>query len=32
MAITHYTGELAGSVTAVQMPDVPCSRVRFKAR
>jgi hypothetical protein len=25
------TGELAGSVTAIQMPDVPCSMVRFKA-
>ena len=25
------TGELAGSVTAVRMPDLACSRVRFKA-
>jgi hypothetical protein len=24
-------GELAGSATAVQMPDVACSMVRFKA-
>ena len=32
MAVTHNTGELAGSVTAVQMPNVPCSRARFKAR
>ena len=25
------TGELAGSATAVQMPDIPCMRVIFKA-
>lgn len=25
------SGELAGSVAAVQMPDVPCRMVRFKA-
>lgn len=25
------TGELAGSATAVQMPDVPCRMVMFKA-
>jgi hypothetical protein len=25
------SGELAGSATAVQMPDVPCSMARFKA-
>ena len=25
------TGELAGSATAAQMPDVPCRMVRFKA-
>lgn len=25
------TGELAGSATAVQMPNVPCSMVNFKA-
>ena len=32
MAVTHLTGELAGSVTAVQMPTLPCSRARLKAR
>ena len=25
-------GELQGSATALQMPNVPCSAVRFKAR
>jgi len=28
---TLLTGELAGTVTAVQMPDIPCSKVKFKA-
>jgi hypothetical protein len=28
---TVITGELAGSVTAVQMPNLPCSKVKFKA-
>lgn len=32
MAFTPITGELAGSATALQLPNVPCSRVRFKAR
>ena len=29
---TPITGELAGSATAVQMPDIACSRVKFKSR
>ncbi len=29
---TPRTGELAGSVTAVQMPNIPCNAARFKAR
>lgn len=28
---TVQTGELAGSATAVQMPDIPCRMVLFKA-
>lgn len=28
---TWQSGELAGSATAVQMPDVACAMVRFKA-
>lgn len=28
---TVKTGELAGSASAVQMPDKPCSRARVKA-
>ncbi len=26
------SGELAGSASAVQMPNIPCTTVRFKAR
>lgn len=29
---TVLSGELAGSTSAVQMPDVPCKLARFKAR
>jgi hypothetical protein len=32
MAFTPVTGELQGSATALQLPNVPCSRVRIKAR
>ncbi len=28
---TVQTGELAGSATAVQMPDIPCRMAMFKA-
>lgn len=28
---TVLSGELAGSATALQMPDVPCRMVKFKA-
>jgi hypothetical protein len=28
---TVLTGELAGTATAVQMPDIPCAKVKFKA-
>lgn len=31
MAVTHLFGELAGTVTALQLPNIPCSRARFKA-
>jgi len=29
--LTPKTGELQGSATALQMPNVPCAMVRFKA-
>jgi hypothetical protein len=29
---TVVTGELAGATTATQLPDIPCSLVRLKAR
>ena len=29
---SFVSGELAGSATAAQMPDVPCSKVWFKAK
>ncbi len=32
MAFTLSSGELAGSTSALQGPNVPCSRARFKAR
>jgi len=28
---TPLSGELAGSITEIQMPDIPCSVVKFKA-
>ena len=28
---TLLTGEIAGTITAVQMPDIPCSKVKLKA-
>lgn len=31
MAYIPQTGELAGSTSALQMPDIKCSLVRFKA-
>ena len=31
MAITHLTGEVAGSASASQLPNIPCSRARLKA-
>lgn len=29
---TVVHGELAGSATALQMPDVPCRKIKFKAQ
>ena len=28
---TLLTGEIAGTTTAVQLPDIPCSKVKLKA-
>ncbi len=28
----HYFGEVQGATSATQLPDVPCSRARIKAR
>ena len=30
--VAYHSGELAGSATAAQMPDVPCRMVMFKAK
>ena len=32
MAVTNLTGELQGSTSALQLPNIACSRARLKAR